>query len=60
MPEAITRNRLTKRKWRRIRGAMMQQQPSWTRHLREIPFGSPEIKKSLDSRKIDVDPNAAV
>lgn len=60
MPELITRNPITKRKWRRIRGEMIEQQPSWARHLREIPYGSPEIKKSIDSRKIDVDPNAAV
>ena len=55
-----TKNELTKRKWKRLRGKMMEQQPSWTRHLREIPYGSPEMKKALESGKIDLDPNAAL
>ena len=60
MSEAITKNVMTKRKWKRIRGKMIEQQPSWTRHLRAIPYGSPEIKKALESGKIDVDPNASL
>ncbi len=60
MPALVTKNEMTKRKWKRIRGQMIEQQPSWSRHLRAIPYGSPEIKKALESRKIDIDPNAAV
>jgi hypothetical protein len=55
-----TKNEMTKRKWKRIRGKMIEQQPSWTRHLREIPYGSPEIKKALESGKIDIDTNTVV
>ena len=51
---------MTKRKWKRLRGKMMEQQPSWTRHLRDIPYGSPEMKKAVESGKIDLDPNAAI
>ena len=56
----VTKNRMTKRKWNRIRGKMIEQQPSWTRHLRDIPYGSPEVKKAIESRVIHIDPNAAI
>ncbi len=60
MPALITKNRMTKRKWKRLRGKMIEQQPSWSRHLRDIPYGSPEAKKAVLSGKIDIDPNVAV
>ena len=60
MPKLITRNEMTKRKWRRIRGEMLEQQPSWSRHLREIAYGSPEVIKAIRSRKIDLEPNTAL
>lgn len=52
-----TKSELTKRKWYRLRGEMIEQQPSWARHLRAIPFGSPEMKKAVDSGQIDLKPN---
>lgn len=60
MAKLATKNELTKRKWYRLRGEMIEQQPSWARHLRAIPFGSPEMKKAVDSRKIELEPNAAL
>ena len=60
MSDAVTMNRMSKRKWKRIRGKMIEQQPSWTRHLRDIPYGSPEIRKAIESGKIDIDTNTVV
>ena len=57
MAKLATKNELTKRKWYRLRGKMIEQQPSWARHLRAIPFGSPELKKAVASGKIDLVPN---
>ena len=55
-----TKNEMTKRRWKRLRGQMIEQQPSWTRHLRAIPYGSPEIQKAIDSRKVDLETNTEV
>ena len=60
MAKGATKNALTKRKWYRLRGQMIEQQPSWARHLRAIPFGSPEMKKSIDSGEIHVEPNVTL
>ena len=60
MAGMVTKNNMTKRRWRRLRGKMMEQQPSWTRHLRAIPYGSPEMKKVAESRQIDLKTNVAL
>ena len=57
---STTKNSMTKRKWKRLRGKMIEQQPSWSRHLREIHYGSPEVKKAIDSGQIELDPNVEV
>ena len=54
MAGMVTKNSMTKRRWNRIRGKMIEQQPSWTRHLREIPYGSPEVRKAIESRAVDI------
>lgn len=60
MAKMATKNELTKRKWYRLRGQMIEQQPSWAGHLRAIPFGSPEIKKAVDSGEIHIESNVAL
>ena len=60
MAKMATKNELTKRKWCRLRGKMIEQQPSWAGHLRAIPFGSPEMRKAVESGEIDVTPNVVL